>query len=91
MIARANGVGPKLAQRIAHELKDKAGALDGIAGSSPALSATSGPLGDAVAALTGLGFKPGEASAAVSAANEELGAGASLDALVRAALKKAAK
>ena len=91
MIARANGVGPKLAQRIAHELKDKAGALGGIAGSSPALSATSGPLGDAVTALTGLGFKPGEASAAVAAASEELGAGASLDALVRAALKKAAK
>jgi Holliday junction DNA helicase RuvA len=91
MIARANGVGPKLAQRIAHELRDKAGALGGIAGSSPALSATSGPLGDAVAALTGLGFKPGEASAAVAAASEELGANASLDALVRAALKKAAK
>lgn len=91
MIARANGVGPKLAQRIAHELKDKAGAMGGIAGSSPALSATSGPLGDAVAALTGLGFKPGEASAAVAAASEELGAGASLDALVRAALKKVAK
>ena len=91
MIARANGVGPKLAQRIAHELKDKAGALGGIAGSSPSLSAASGPLGDAVAALTGLGFKPGEASAAVAAASEELGVGASLDALVRTALKKAAK
>ncbi len=91
MIARANGVGPKLAQRITHELKDKAGALGGIAGSAAALSATSGPLGDAVAALTGLGFKPGEASAAVAAASEELGAGASLDALVRTALKKAAK
>ena len=91
MIARANGVGPKLAQRIAHELKDKAGALGGIAGSSPALSATSGPLGDAIAALTGLGFKPGEASAAVAAASEELGVGANLDALVRLALKKAAK
>ena len=91
MIARANGVGPKLAQRIAHELKDKAGALGGIAGSNPALSATSGPLGDALAALTGLGFKPGEASAAVAAASEELGAGANLDALVRLALKKAAK
>ena len=91
MIARANGVGPKLAQRITHELKDKAGALGGIAGSSPALSATSGPLGDAVAALTGLGFKPGEASTAVAAASEELGAGASLDALVRLALKKVAK
>ncbi|WP_282949996.1 MULTISPECIES: Holliday junction branch migration protein RuvA [unclassified Sphingopyxis] len=91
MIARANGVGPKLAQRIAHELKDKAGALGGIVGSNPALSATSGPLADAVTALTGLGFKPGEASAAVAAASEELGADASLDALVRVALKKAAK
>ena len=91
MIARANGVGPKLAQRIAHELKDKAGALGGISGGGSILSATAGPLGDAVTALTGLGFKPGEASAAVAAASEELGAGASLDALVRAALKKAAK
>ncbi|MCW0198927.1 Holliday junction branch migration protein RuvA [Sphingopyxis sp.] len=91
MIARANGVGPKLAQRITHELKDKAGALGGIAGSNPSRSAASGPLGDAVAALTGLGFKPGEASAAVAAASEELGAGATLDALVRVALKKAAK
>ncbi|MGR4890024.1 Holliday junction branch migration protein RuvA [Sphingopyxis sp. LARHCG72] len=91
MIARANGVGPKLAQRITHELNDKAGALGGIAGSGPSLAATVGPLGDAVTALTGLGFKPGEASAAVAAASEELGAGASLDALVRVALKKAAK
>ncbi|MBL0915945.1 MAG: Holliday junction branch migration protein RuvA [Sphingopyxis sp.] len=91
MIARANGVGPKLAQRITHELKDKAGALGGIAGSGPSLAATAGPLGDAVTALTGLGFKPTEASTAVAAASEELGAGASLDALVRAALKKAAK
>jgi len=91
MIARANGVGPKLAQRITHELKDKAGALGGIAGSGPILSAAPGPLADAVTALTGLGFKPGEASAAVAAANEELGANASLDALVRIALKKAAK
>lgn len=92
MIARANGVGPKLAQRITHELKDKAGALGGIAGgSSPSSATKSGPLGDAVTALTGLGFKPGEASAAVAAASEELGAGASLDALVRLALKKAAR
>ena len=91
MIARANGVGPKLAQRITHELKDKAGALGGIAGSNPSVSATSGPLGDAVTALTGLGFKPGEASAAVAAASEELGVDASLDALVRLSLKRAAK
>ncbi|HEX2811326.1 MAG TPA: Holliday junction branch migration protein RuvA [Sphingopyxis sp.] len=91
MIARANGVGPKLAQRIAHELKDKAGTLGGIVGSNPSLATKGGPLSDAVTALTGLGFKPGEASTAVAAASEVLGADASLDALVRAALKKAAK
>ncbi|MDV3458020.1 Holliday junction branch migration protein RuvA [Sphingomonas sp. HF-S4] len=90
MIARANGVGPKLAQRIVNELKDKAGgiALGGAAGApAPVGSAAS----DAVSALLNLGFKPAEASTAVSAANDELGAGATLDALVRLALRKAAK
>ena len=46
---------------------------------------------DAVSALQNLGFRPAEASAAVAAAEEELGAGVTLDALVRGALKKAAK
>ena len=46
---------------------------------------------DAVSALTGLGFKPGEAGNAVAQAVEELGADATLDALVRLALKRAAK
>lgn len=90
MIARANGVGPKLAQRIVNELKDKAGgiALGGAIGApAPAGSAA----GDAVSALLNLGFKPAEASSAVSAANDELGPGATLDALVRLALRKAAK
>jgi Holliday junction DNA helicase RuvA len=91
MVARANGVGPKLAQRICNELKDKAGGLAGIAGSGTPNLPTGGPLADAVAALTGLGFKPAEASGAVAAANDELGAGATLDALVRLALRKAAK
>lgn len=89
MIARANGVGPKLAQRIVNELKDKAGsiALGGAGAAVPAGSSA----GDAVSALLNLGFKPAEASSAVSAANDELGAGATLDALVRLALRKAAK
>jgi Holliday junction DNA helicase RuvA len=38
-----------------------------------------------------LGFKPAEASAAVNAAQDELGGDAGLDALVRLALRKAAK
>jgi Holliday junction DNA helicase RuvA len=46
---------------------------------------------DAVSALANLGFRPAEASAAVSAASEELGPDASLDALVRLALRKAAR
>lgn len=93
MIARANGVGPKLAQRIVNELKDKAG----LVATGP-LSVGGGiaPVGggvhsDALAALASLGFKPAEASAAVSAADAELGSGVTLDALVRLALRKAAK
>jgi len=88
MVARANGVGPKLAERIVRELKDKVGAV-AIGGAAPA--PRSGASADAISAMLNLGFRPAEASAAVAAAEEELGAGASLDALVRLALRKAAK
>jgi holliday junction DNA helicase RuvA len=54
-------------------------------------TASGGHAGDALSALANLGFKPGEAGAAVALAVEELGADASLDALVRLALKKASK
>jgi holliday junction DNA helicase RuvA len=94
MVARANGVGPKLASRIVNELKDKVGALAGLGGGVK-LMAGAGTAGnhtsDAMSALTGLGFKPGEAGNAVALAVEELGPDASLDALVRLALKRAAK
>src|SRR5690242_8088184 len=90
MVARANGVGPKLAERIVRELKDKAGAIAlGSGGSAPA--AATGVSADAVSALGNLGFKPAEASAAVKAAEDELGTGATLDALVRLALRKASR
>jgi len=89
MIARANGVGPKLAQRIAMELRDKVGAID--LGPSPAAAPKGGAAADAMSALANLGFRPAEANAAVAAAVAELGEGASLDALVRLALRKAAK
>lgn len=94
MVARANGVGPKLASRIVNELKDKVGAIAGL-GSAVRMAAagTAGGnhVNDALSALTGLGFKPGEAGNAVALAAEELGPDATLDALVRLALKKAAK
>lgn len=88
MIGRANGVGPKLAARIANELQGKLGVAD-LAGAAPAPRA--GAAADALSALANLGFKPTEASAAVNAAQDELGPDAGLDALVRLALRKAAK
>lgn len=91
MVARANGVGPKLAQRIVNELKDKAGGIAVGGGGAGAAAPASGAANDAVSALLNLGFKPAEASNAVNAASDELGPTATLDALVRLALRKAAK
>jgi holliday junction DNA helicase RuvA len=95
MVARANGVGPKLASRIVNELRDKVGALAGLGGGARLAAAGGNKIpshaSDAMSALTGLGFKPGEASNAVALAAEELGPDASLDALVRLALKKASR
>ena len=97
MVARANGVGPKLASRIVNELKDKVGALAGIGGGAKLIAgAASGSpsannASDAMSALANLGFRPGEAGNAVAQAVEELGPDATLDALVRLALKKASK
>jgi Holliday junction DNA helicase RuvA len=88
MIGRANGVGPKLAARIANELQGKLGVV-GLTGAAPLPRA--GAAADALSALANLGFKPADASAAVNAAQDELGPDAGLDALVRLALRKAAK
>ena len=89
MIGRANGVGPKLAQRITNELAGKLG-LSGL-GAALAPSARTTAAQDALSALANLGFKPIEASSAVAAASAELGPDATLDSLVRLALKKASK
>jgi holliday junction DNA helicase RuvA len=91
-VARAQGVGPKLASRIVNELKDKAGALPGSP-AGVALATVSQPgsaSADAVSALQNLGFKPAVAASAVAHAQAELGEEAGLNELVRVALKKAA-
>lgn len=91
MVARANGVGPKLAARIVNELKDKAGGLPTTPGAIALASAPAGTASsDAVSALQNLGFKPQVATDAVARAIEELGAGASLNDLIRVGLKRAA-
>lgn len=94
MVARAQGVGPKLASRIVNELKDKAGAMPGAAGGFAAgvaaAASAGGPGADAVSALQNLGFKPAVAAQAVAAALAELGESASEGDLIRVALKKAA-
>ncbi|MBO44067.1 MAG: Holliday junction branch migration protein RuvA [Rhodospirillaceae bacterium] len=91
-IARANGVGPKLAARIVIELKDKIGAL--TIGSAAKLAASLSPEGDvtsdqdAVSALVNLGFSRIQAVGAVARANQELGANAVLDDLIKSGLKE---
>lgn len=91
MVARAQGVGPKLAGRIVNELKDKAGGLPTAPGGAGAAPLPAGSAStDAVSALQNLGFKPAVATAAVAHAIDELGDGAGLNDLVRVALRKAA-
>ena len=90
MVARAQGVGPKLAARIVNELKDKAGVLPSAGGAAISAAPAGSASADAVSALQNLGFKPNVATEAVARALEELGEGADLNALVRVALKRAA-
>lgn len=89
MVARANGVGPKLAARIVNELRDKAGGLPSAPGAA-ALPNPGSLSADAVSALQNLGFKPQVAASAVAHAQAELGDAADLNALVRVALRRAA-
>ncbi len=95
---RAPHVGPKLAQRILAELKDKAPALSaaGIAlpQGSKATEVAAGPArlsAEAVSALVNLGYPQMQASAAVSAALKELGAEAKTEQLIRRGLKELAR
>lgn len=99
-VGRADGVGPKLAQRIVSELKDKAGGMflgrmaAAPRGDGPRPAAADGLTGaasDAVSALVNLGYRQVEAFGAVAAAAQALGAKATVDALIRAGLKELAR
>jgi Holliday junction DNA helicase RuvA len=89
-LSQISGVGKKTAERIVVELRDKIGAAGTWEASSAArtLSASDQKINDAVLALMALGFKQPEAHESVRAAQVMLGEQASVEALVRAALKK---
>ncbi|XDZ66235.1 Holliday junction branch migration protein RuvA [Alphaproteobacteria bacterium LSUCC0684] len=89
MITRADGVGPKLAQRIVNELGEKVSSLTlgPQAGSADPSSPDQAAIRDAISALVNLGYGRAEAHAAVVAVSAGM-AGASLEALLPAALKE---
>jgi Holliday junction DNA helicase RuvA len=96
MMARAPGVGPKLAARLVLELKDRAPAL-GVADLGGAIAeAEPGaklprPAQDAVLALVNLGYARPQASLAVAKGVAALGADAQTAALIRLGLKELAQ
>ena len=96
-VARTPGVGPKVAERIVTELKDKAPAFSDI---DPAVVRLTGeveerrapqPVRDAVSALVNLGYGQPQAAAAIAAAARSAGEGADTPSLIRLGLKELAK
>jgi holliday junction DNA helicase RuvA len=97
MVARTPGVGPKVAERIVTELKDKAPAYTDV---DPALVRLSGaleenrapqPISDAVSALINLGYAQPQAAAAIAAAVRSAGDAAEVKTLIRLGLKELAR
>lgn len=97
-LTKVSGVGAKLAERIATELKSKVAKMapsmaiavtpqKGTAKSSPVPSLTE----DAISALVSLGYNRSDAFTAVGRAIQELGDGAALDSLIKVGLKQLAR
>ncbi len=94
--ARANGVGPKLAARLAQELAAKQGPKGFIAGASPGAKGTAqaiitGARAEAVSALVNLGIDQSSAARAVASAAKQFDADAPAPELIRAALKEVSR
>jgi len=96
-VTRTPGVGPKVAERIVTELKDKAPAFANV---DPALVNLSGaiddqrasrPVTDAISALVNLGYGQPQAAAAIATASRRAGEHAETAQLIRLGLKELAK
>jgi Holliday junction DNA helicase RuvA len=93
-LSQAEGVGKKLAARIANELKEKAGgitAAPSLAATAAAGAEATGAAADAVSALVNLGYRRSEAAAAVARAAQALGGEPQVGALIRAGLQELAR
>lgn len=100
MVARAPGVGPKVALRIVNELKDKAPpaviSATGLATATVAANGTgladgASPATEALSALLNLGYALAQANAAVSAALRKAEDPPRTETLIRLALKELAR
>ena len=95
--ARANGVGPKLAARLATELAAKQGPKGfmaihgGGASRAPMAAPATGSRAEAVSALVNLGIDPSSAARAVASASRQFDADAPAPELIRAALKEVSR
>jgi Holliday junction DNA helicase RuvA len=94
--ARANGVGPKLAARLATELAAKQGPKGFISGATSGIAPrsgapVSGARAEAVSALVNLGIDQSSAARAVANASKQFDADAPAPELIRAALKEVSR
>ena len=96
MVARAEGIGPKLALRIVNELAQKTASLaggglqaasDGVASPDATTAAQNAVLQDALSALVNLGYSRTEAFTALQTVQKQ-GTDNDISALIAAALKQ---
>jgi len=90
-LTRAKGVGPKAAQRLVLELKDKM--IGGLSAGAYGFGEASGPIAqikgnaaEAVAAMGALGYSPSEAAAAIGRLPQEM----SVEDMIKTALRSLA-
>lgn len=90
-LIRAPGVGARLAVRLLTELRDKVGAMPAPPGIATPQKLPRGAAEDALSALLNLGYRRAEAHPIIAQTIERLGEGASIDAVIRDALKELAQ